>query len=194
MEKIDLNLPDATIHYYPKFLATDDANTIFEQLLQETPWQEDFITVFGKTYPQPRLTALYANNNKAYSYSSVTMNPHLFTTTLQFLQNRLKLILPIDFTTCLLNLYRNGKDSNGWHADNEKELGTNPVIASVSLGASRMFQMKHRFQKEIKSKLVLENGSLLLMRGTTQHYWLHQIPKTTKVVGPRINLTFRVIR
>jgi alkylated DNA repair dioxygenase AlkB len=97
------------------------------------------------------------------------------------------------FTSALLNLYRNGNDSNGWHADNEKELGKNPVIASLSLGSSRLFQFKHRKLKDQKYKLILEHGSLLLMKGEMQHYWVHQIPKTKKEVGERINLTFRSI-
>ncbi|MFN8326319.1 MAG: alpha-ketoglutarate-dependent dioxygenase AlkB [Flavobacteriaceae bacterium] len=92
-----------------------------------------------------------------------------------------------------MNYYRDGNDSNGWHADNEKELGKNPIIASISFGAKRVFQMKHNTNKDQKFKIELEHGSLLIMKGTTQHFWKHQIPKSTKKVGPRINLTFRII-
>jgi alkylated DNA repair dioxygenase AlkB len=99
-----------------------------------------------------------------------------------------------NFTTVLLNLYRDGKDSNGWHADNEKELGQNPIIASVSFGATRTFHLQHNSNKEWKQKIMLEHGSLLLMKGTTQHFWKHQVPKTAKPIGPRINLTFRIIK
>src|SRR6187431_60877 len=102
--------------------------------------------------------------------------------------------LPCNLTTVLLNYYRDGSDSNGWHADNEKELGTNPVIASLSLGAERNFQLKHNIDITQKKNIILENGSLLLMKGTTQHFWKHQIPKTAKAIGPRINLTFRIIQ
>lgn len=98
------------------------------------------------------------------------------------------------FTTCLANLYRNGKDSNGWHADNEKELGENPVIASISLGAERYFHLKHNRLANQKFKLLLQHGSLLLMQGPTQHYWKHQIPKTARPIGERINLTFRIVQ
>jgi alkylated DNA repair dioxygenase AlkB len=98
------------------------------------------------------------------------------------------------FTSCLLNLYRNGQDSNGWHADDEKVLGENPVIASLSLGAERTFHLKHKKIKALKHKLILHNGSLLLMKGTTQHNWFHQIPKTKKMIEKRINLTFRLIK
>jgi len=188
-------LPDADIIYYPSFFAYQEATGFYERLLQDTPWQQDTITLFGKTHLQPRLTALYASNNHTYSYSGITMHPLPFTEDLQKIKKRVEQIAGKKvFTTCLLNLYRNGKDSNGWHADNEKELGKNPVIASVSFGASRWFHLKHRTQKELKHKIQLEHGSVLIMKGTTQHYWLHQVPKTQKTVTPRINLTFRIIK
>ncbi|UZO79416.1 alpha-ketoglutarate-dependent dioxygenase AlkB [Aquimarina sp. ERC-38] len=194
MESHTLQLLDADVTYYPNFILPEVALQQFTTLKEETPWQQDAIKVFGKTYLQPRLTALYANNNKPYSYSSLTMQPLAFTPTLLTIKNQVEQIIPVGFTTCLLNLYRDGNDSNGWHADNEKELGEHPIIASVSLGASRLFHLKHRYQKDQKAKINLESGSLLLMKGLTQKYWLHQIPKTKKEVGPRINLTFRIIK
>jgi len=190
---IDLNLPDSDIRYYPEFLATEKADFYFKRLKQDIKWQQDDIRVFGKIYPQPRLTALYGNNRKPYSYSNISMQPYDFTEELLEIKKKIETKTDARFTTCLLNLYRDGKDSNGWHADNEKELGTNPVIASVSLGQERYFHLKHREERSLKHKLLLEHGSLLLMQGTTQHHWLHQIPKTAKSVGERINLTFRVI-
>ena len=111
-----------------------------------------------------------------------------------FIKNEIEKICQENFTTVLLNYYRDGKDSNGWHADNEKELGTNPVIASVSFGAQRNFHLQHNTIKKQKLKVNLEHGSLLIMKGTTQHFWKHQIPKTTAAIGPRINLTFRIIK
>lgn len=192
-EGISLELPDAEIRYFPRFLNETTANNYFEKLRMNVPWQQDDITVFGKIYAQPRLTALYANNEKAYSYSNITMHPHLFTDELKELLKKVENISSIRFTTCLLNLYRNGKDSNGWHADDEKELGLNPPIASISLGAARYFHLKHKSKKDLKQKILLEHGSLLLMTGPTQHFWKHQIPKTAKPIGERINLTFRVI-
>lgn len=194
MKKINLSLPDATIYYYPSFFDEDFALKMYASLMENTPWRSDFIKVFGKVYPQPRLTALYANNGKSYSYSSISMKPLPFTTDLSLIKEKIEKILHVKFTTCLLNLYRDGKDSNGWHADNEKELGENPVIASVSLGADRFFHLKHRYHKNLKTKLLLHEGSLLVMSGVTQKYWLHQIPKTMKPVNPRINLTFRIIQ
>ncbi|MDG2314546.1 MAG: alpha-ketoglutarate-dependent dioxygenase AlkB [Flavobacteriaceae bacterium] len=186
-------LPDATIAFYPDFLKKNQANEMFESLYKETSWQQDPITVFGKTYPQPRLTALYGNNGLPYSYSNITMHPHPFTQEMNLLLNNIKAVCSTEFTSVLMNLYRNGSDSNGWHSDDEKELGADPVIASLSLGATRMFHLRHKFDKSKRHKMELTHGSLLLMSGKTQHFWQHQIPKTKKEVAPRINLTFRKI-
>lgn len=188
-----LNLPDSEITYFPDFLSEESADAYFKEFKASVPWQQDDIKVFGKIYAQPRLTALYANNDKPYSYSSIVMRPHQFTPSLLAIKKNIETKTHVEFTTCLLNLYRNGKDSNGWHADNEKELGKNPVIASVTLGQERYFHLKHRSKKELKRKILLKHGSLLLMQGETQHHWLHQIAKTAKPIGERINLTFRVI-
>lgn len=192
-EEIDLNLPDSDIRYYPHFLDLEEADHYFKTFKKNVPWQQDTIKVFGKTHLQPRLTALYGNNGKPYSYSNITMQPHEFSPELAAVKSKIETYLPVAFTTCLLNLYRDGKDSNGWHADNEKELGPNPSIASVTLGQERFFDLKHRKAKDLKHKMLLEHGSLLIMKGPTQHYWLHRIAKTTKPIGERINLTFRVI-
>ncbi|MEN1785999.1 MAG: alpha-ketoglutarate-dependent dioxygenase AlkB [Bacteroidota bacterium] len=193
-EDLTLNLPDADVVYIPQWLSPKVADHAFSQLRREVPWQQDEITVFGKTYDQPRLTALFGNNGKPYSYSNITMHPHPFTGLIKDLKEKVAAKANIDFTTCLLNLYRNGRDSNGWHADDEKELGQNPVIASVSLGQERNFHFRHKQDKNLKHKMTLQHGSLLLMRGTTQHFWQHQVPKTARAVGERINLTFRVIQ
>jgi len=192
-EKIDLKLPDSDIVYYPEFINSKESQTFFQFLLNDIPWQQDDITVYGKTYKQPRLTALYAINNKPYSYSGITMKPHQFIKELLDIKAKVESVIHDVFTTCLLNLYRDGKDSNGWHADDEKELGINPIIASVSFGSERLFKLKHRENSFLKKNLVLQHGSLLIMKGETQHKWMHQIPKTKKKVGKRINLTFRII-
>ncbi len=191
---ISLNMPDADVVYFPIFFDRISSNNLFEVLLNLIAWQQDYITVFGKTYPQPRLTALYANNNNTYSYSGITMNPKNFTKELLLIKEKVETVCKVKFTTCLLNQYRDGQDSNGWHSDNEKELGSNPVIASVSFGEERWFHFKHRTNKNLKQKILLQHGSLLIMKGTTQEFWLHQIPKSKKVTKPRINLTFRVIQ
>jgi alkylated DNA repair dioxygenase AlkB len=193
-EPIVLNLPDAEIIYYPHFFDKKEADAIFAQLTNDIPWQQDDIRVFGKIHPQPRLTALFGNEGKPYSYSNIKMQPHPWNPLLQKIKSLVESVADTNFTTVLLNQYRDGKDSNGWHADNEKELGTNPIIASVSFGAERVFQLKHNSILGLKQNILLEHGSLLVMKGTTQHFWKHQIPKTAKPIGSRINLTFRVIK
>jgi alkylated DNA repair dioxygenase AlkB len=193
-EPIVLHLQDAEIIYFPHFFDKKEADAIFTQLVKHIPWQQDDIQVFGKIHPQPRLTALFGNEGKPYSYSNIKMQPYPWTLLLQKIKSYVESVSDTNFTTVLLNQYRDGKDSNGWHADNEKELGSNPVIASVSFGAERIFQLKHNSISGLKQNIILEHGSLLLMKGTTQHFWKHQIPKTSKPIGPRINLTFRVIK
>jgi alkylated DNA repair dioxygenase AlkB len=193
-DKLQFNLPNADIEYYPNFFESNRANELLEKLKNEIPWQQDDITVFGKTYSQPRLTALFGNEGKPYAYSNIVMQPHPWNPLLQLIKDEIEEVSKANFTTVLLNLYRDGKDSNGWHADNEKELGQNPVIASLSLGAERSFHLRHNTIKEQKIKINLEHGSLLLMKGETQHFWKHQIPKTSKIIEPRINLTFRIIK
>lgn len=190
----EINLPDCELLYFPDFLEKKQADFYFNSLHKNVAWQQDDIKVFGKVYAQPRLTSLYANNNKPYSYSNITMHPHIFFKELLELKEQVDEKAKTNFTTCLLNLYRNGKDSNGWHADNEKELGKNPIIASLSLGAPRYFHLKHNTDNTLKHKMILDHGSLLIMKGPTQHFWKHQLAKTAKQVGERINLTFRVIK
>ncbi|MFM2229502.1 MAG: hypothetical protein RL607_760 [Bacteroidota bacterium] len=193
-DPIAFKVPDAEILWYPNFIDIAQSQAFFQQLLSEIPWQHDTITVFGKKHLQPRLTALFGNEGKPYAYSDIVMQPHPWTPLLTFLKEEIESVCDERFTTVLLNQYRNGQDSNGWHADNERELGRNPVIASLSFGAERMFHLQHNTIKEAKLKINLTPGSLLIMKGSTQHYWKHQIPKTAKPVGPRINLTFRILK
>lgn len=184
-------LPNAELIYVPGFYSKKQADNYFKTIKDQTNWQHDDITVFGKTYKQPRLTALFGETNQTYSYSNITMHPQPFTQNLKDIKSKVEKFSDEKFNTLLINLYRDGNDSNGWHADNEKELGKNPVIASVSFGEERPFHIKHRTLGNERHKLNLEHGSLLLMKGKMQHYWLHQIAKTKKEVEPRINLTFR---
>ena len=193
-EKITFNIPDSEIEYYPNFFESSRANELFEKLKNEIPWQQDHIKVFGKIHLQPRLTSLFGNEGKPYSYSNIVMQPDPWNPLLMSIKNEIEVICNENFTTVLLNYYRDGRDSNGWHADNEKELGQNPVIASISFGTERYFHLQHNTIKEQKLKINLEHGSLLIMKGATQHFWKHQIPKTAKEIGPRINLTFRIIK
>lgn len=190
-EKQELNLPNANIIYIPEFFTISEANLYFNALRLDTKWQEDSITLFGKTYKQPRLTALYSDCSKSYSYSGITMYPNSFTKLLKDIKLKVETQTKTTFNSVLLNLYRDGNDSNGWHSDNEKELGQNPVIASITFGDERPFHYKHKTLQNQRYKLLLQHRSLLVMKGEMQHYWLHQIAKTKKKIGERINLTFR---
>jgi len=193
-DSIELNMPDADVLYYPQFFNNETSDRYLKLLLKTIEWQEDSIKVFGKTYLQPRLTALYANNSNSYTYSNITMYPLMFTDDLLEIKSAIENEIGTTFTSCLANLYRNGQDSNGWHADNEKELGKQPIIASITFGAERIFHFKHKKDNTLKTKILLNHGSLLVMKGDTQNNWLHQLPKTKKRIAERINLTFRIIK
>ncbi len=189
------DLPDADVTLIENFFTTQESSDLITNLINDIAWQQHAITIFGKKINQPRLTAFYGDQNKIYSYSRLVMNPMPWNEDLLFIKSRIESYINIKFTSVLLNYYRNGNDSMGWHADDEKELGINPVIGSVSFGQTRTFQLKHIKRKDIKKvDMSLSNGSLLLMKGTTQHFWQHQIPKTSKFLDARINLTFRVIQ
>jgi alkylated DNA repair dioxygenase AlkB len=172
-----------------------DEQEILDELIATTPWKSEQITVWGKTYPQPRLVAWYGDNAQRYSYSGVTHEALPMTATLHRLRGKVEALVGVSFNSVLLNYYRDNRDGMGFHADDEPELGPCPVIASVSFGETRQFVMKHRANKDVKDvKLPLPSGSLLLMRGATQANWKHGIPKTATKCGPRVNLTFRRIR
>jgi alkylated DNA repair dioxygenase AlkB len=192
-EPFSLNLPDADVIYYPEFFPKPKADKYYSDLLRNTPWQQDSIKIFGKTHAQPRLTALFGDEGKALSYSGITMEARHWNKTLLEIKSKIKTVCKTEFNTVLLNYYRDGKDSNGWHADNESYLGVNPVIASATFGAERTFHLKHNSLDIPTQKITLEHGSLLIMKGKTQHFWKHRIPKTSKPIGQRINLTFRVV-
>ncbi|MBU3713737.1 MAG: alpha-ketoglutarate-dependent dioxygenase AlkB [Ferruginibacter sp.] len=193
-EPVIFDLPDADISLYDDFFSTSESKMLFQNLLDKISWQQYDIRMFGRILNQPRLTAYYGDAQKPYAYSGLQLNPNPWNEDLLFIKSRIEAAAKVSFTSVLLNYYRDGKDSMGWHADDEKELGQNPVIGSVSFGETRPFQLRHLKRKEIKRvDIPLTNGSFLLMKGTTQHFWQHQIPKTTRTLGPRINLTFRVI-
>jgi alkylated DNA repair dioxygenase AlkB len=160
-------------------------------------WESSRIQIFGKTYDTPRLEAFYAENGQHYAYSGKKLTVNPFTPELSAVKNKIVHLLeteniPSEFNCVLANLYRNGMDSNGWHSDDEKELGKNPLIASLSLGAERRFDLRHKITKE-KISLQLKSGSLLVMGGEMQHFWKHQVAKSAKVSIPRVNLTFRKV-
>ena len=183
-------LRDGWIIYVPNFYAKEIADQLFNLFNQTINWQQGEIKLFGKKHLTPRLEAFYAEENKSYGYSGQRLVTSSFTKELTQIKENIELTFSIQLNSVLINLYRDGNDSNGWHADDEPELGINPIIASLSLGATRRFDLRHTSTKE-KLSLELEPGSLLIMGGKLQHYWKHQIAKTKKVNTPRINLTFR---
>ena len=187
------NLSDSAIELHEHFFDAQESGSIMQALISEIDWKQYQIKIFGKTLDQPRLTAYYGEGHPYYAYSNIKLQPIPFTPILLSIKNKIEALTLEKFNGVLLNYYRNGDDSMGWHADDEKELGTNPVIASLSFGASRNFQLQHSLDKSIsKATIVLNDASLLIMKGVTQHFWKHQIPKQ-KNKGPRINLTFRKI-
>jgi alkylated DNA repair dioxygenase AlkB len=179
--------------FFPAAYAKNESDNFFKHLIEEIAWRHETIKIFGRQVMQPRLTAWYGDAGKSYSYSGITMHPQPWAQTLLQIKTRAESMAAVQFNSALLNYYRNGNDSMGWHRDNENELGNNPVIASVSFGEARRFQLRYYNDKSIVRNIDLTNGSLLLMRGETQHYWEHRLPKTNEHTGPRINITFRVI-
>lgn len=177
--------------FYPEFFPKTLADRYLAKLQTTLDWKLEPIRMFGKLVMQPRLTALYGNENRPYGYSGITMTPNSWTSELKEMKDSLQEFTGIEFTHVLCNYYRDGQDSMGWHRDNEAVLGNNPSIASVTFGATRIFQIRHYQTKAHKIEVPLNHGSLLMMSGESQHHWEHQIPKTKKVLGPRINLTFR---
>ena len=190
-----ISLQDGEILFMRNFFTPTEAKNYFELLQNNINWKQEEVKFYGKTFPVPRKTAWYGYEGFNYSYSGITCFPEIWTNELLEIKNEIEKFIPDeDFTSVLLNLYNNGNDKMGWHADDEKELGINPTIASVSLGETRRFDIKHKQNPELHYKFELTSGSLLIMRGALQHHWVHQIPAQKKVKEPRINLTFRTIK
>ncbi|WP_324673396.1 alpha-ketoglutarate-dependent dioxygenase AlkB family protein [Hymenobacter sp. GOD-10R] len=191
-----LPLPDAEVLLDASFLAPAEAEALLVELTETICWRQEPIKLFGKEVMQPRLTAWHGDPTANYQYSGLKLAPQTWTPALQGIRQRVEAAAECSFNSVLLNLYRSGQDSMGWHADNEPELGPTPTIASVSLGATRNFRLKPRDPQRTHHQaltLALGTGSLLLMRGSTQDRWLHAVPKTAVSVAPRLNLTFRRI-
>lgn len=188
-----LELPDGEGMLYRRAFAPADSARLFAVLQRETTWRRHVITLYGRAVASPRLSAWYGDPGAVYSYSGLRLEPVPWTPTLEMLRERVEELAAARFNSVLLNLYRDGQDSMGWHSDDEPELGRNPVIASVSFGAARRFLLQHKKQR-LRVELLLEDGDVLVLGGATQHYWRHQLPKTRQPVGSRINLTFRAIQ
>lgn len=188
------SLLDGEVWYMKNFIPLDKANAYFKNFIEQINWKQEEIKMYGKTYPVPRKTAWYGYKGFNYKYSGILCNPEPWTKELLGIKRVIESFLPdSDFNSVLLNMYRNGSDKVSWHADDEKGLGTNPLIASVSLGATRRFDLKHKTNRDEKLQLELLPGSLVIMKGALQHNWLHQIPVQKRILDPRINLTFRTI-
>ncbi|UPG92860.1 alpha-ketoglutarate-dependent dioxygenase AlkB family protein [Luteibacter aegosomatissinici] len=188
-------LADADVRLFPDALGPDEADFAFRRLLSHTPWESREVVIWGKKRMQPRQIAWYGDDGAAYRYSGATFAPLPWTGLLQRLRRRMEVLSGARFNSVLLNLYRDGNDSMGWHSDNEPELGPEPVIASLTLGASRAFLFRRRSEQNgTPVKVMLAHGTMLLMAGQTQANWQHAINKEAGVTGPRISLTFRAVR
>lgn len=184
---------EGEVFYFSNFFSKKQSDDYFEKLQIETQWKQEPIVLFGKKIMQPRLTSWYGDKNQIYGYSGIKMTPNLWTPTLLEIKKEVETLSSSSFNSALLNQYRNGQDSMGWHRDNEKELGPEPIIASVSFGETRNFFFRHYKTKDVKICVTLSHGDVLLMRGTTQKYWQHAVFKSSNTLKPRINITFRHI-
>lgn len=184
---------ESEVQFSQRFIDSKEADYLFGTLRDLNGWRQDFIRIFGKAQPLPRLHRWFADSEQPYRGSGIEMNPEPFPDYLREILARLRDRTGIQFDTALGNLYRDGKDSVAWHSDDEPDLGPDPIIASLSLGATRRFLLRRKDNHKEVKVYELTHGSLLLMTGSTQAYWEHTIPKTRHRVGPRINLTFRAI-
>lgn len=188
-------LADGLLYHLPQFLASDEASVLLGQLTTSRDWRQHRLKLFGRQCLTPRLCAWYGDADARYGYSGQALEPLPWTDALAALQARLESALGVVFNSVLANLYRDGADSMGWHSDDEASLGPQPVIASLSLGATRRFVLRHRHRRDLQTlTLPLEQGALLVMAGDIQRHWRHAVPKTRRPVGARINLTFRYAR
>ncbi len=190
-------LPDGRLDWIPAFLPSEVADRCFCELIDHAPWKREQVIMYGRRVAVPRLTAWFGDPRATYTYSGITMAPEPWTPLLLEIKSLVEpKSLGTIFNSVLLNLYRDGNDSVAWHSDDEPELGRNPVIASVSLGQARTFRLRHKLDETIPPvEIELTHGSLLVMSGALQHFWKHQLPKRRSPnLGPRINLTFRMIR
>jgi alkylated DNA repair dioxygenase AlkB len=190
-----ITMPFADVSLWPALVTGSEQDDCLAELIEQTPWRQDSITLFGKTHLQPRLAAWYGDEGAAYTYSGLTLQPLPWTPLLLSLKQRVEDLCASRFNSVLLNYYRDHRDAMGMHADDEPELGRRPDIASLSLGEVRTLVFKHKRDKSLNPvRVPLPPGSLLLMRGETQAHWKHGINRQARPCGPRVNLTFRRIR
>ena len=189
-KKVVFDLPDTELILFQGFFTKQESDFYYQALLENTPWRETQLTVYDKKHTVPRMIAWFENSeNPGAGANNPPYPPEILA-----VKHKVEQEINIDFNSVLLNLYRDGKDGVGWHSDKTKNFGKNAIIASVTFGETRPFRLRHKMRKEIPQvEILLQHGSFLLMAGTTQTFWEHQIPKTAKSVLPRINLTFRQI-
>jgi alkylated DNA repair dioxygenase AlkB len=187
------NLDNGQVVYFPSFYSRTESDRYFRELRTQIEWAQESMIIYGRKVKFPRLTAWYGDTDRPYSFSGITLRPKGWLPALLEIREKLETAAATSFNSVLLNLYRNGNDSISWHTDAEPELGVNPIIGSVNFGQPRIFQLRHRDTKE-KVEIELAHGSALIMREELQHYWQHQVPKTSKPMEGRINLTFRCIK
>lgn len=186
-------IPSSLLHYQPGVFSEEENNSILEHLIAETPWQQKVVKMYDKEVFTPRLTAWYADEN-TYDYTSLRRStPNIWSPQLLAIKARIEQYTATKFNSVLLNYYRDGNDSVAWHSDNEKALGTHPVIASVSFGQVRSFDIRNKNNYKEKYSIRLESGALLIMKGDLQQHWEHRIAKSIKPMERRLNLTFRVV-
>lgn len=191
---IPLQLPDADLQLHAQWLDTATADHWLAELNAQTPWQQPQVQIYGRQLPVPRLVAWYGDAGASYRYSGLTHLPLPWTPLLALIRARVQRAVEQPLNAVLLNYYRDGQDSMGWHSDDEAELGPEPLIASLNLGGTRRFDLRRQGHSRIEHSLLLTHGSLLVMRGPTQHHWQHQVAKTRSFCAPRLNLTFRLIK
>jgi alkylated DNA repair dioxygenase AlkB len=189
---VNLLACDGTVNYFGPILSPADTRRFYETLLRDIPWKHDEAVIFGKRIITARKVAWYGDSKFSYTYSGTTKQALPWTGELAALKAIIEQLTATRFNSCLLNLYHDGNEGMAWHSDDEKSLGRNSTIASVSLGAEREFRLKHK-RTDDKISVLLESGSLLVMKDATQTHWLHSIPKSKKIKTPRINLTFRTM-
>lgn len=188
------DIPDAQLWFEPQWLAATEADALFEALREQIAWETHRIRIFGKAHDSPRLSCWIGDPGASYVYSRVRFEPRPWPPALAALRPRIDAASGVAMNSVLANLYRSGQDAMGWHSDDEPELGARPVIASLSLGATRRFRFRHRRDHAKTFAIELPHGSLLLMSGDTQANWQHALPRTARPVAARLNLTFRRIR
>jgi len=192
--KRTIHIEDGELNLWHPLFSQEKAQALFSIMEDSLKWRQDEITIRGKCIPVPRLQAWYGGSESHYAYSGISLQPLAWTSELREIKQTIESLTGHHFNSVLANYYRDGNDSVSWHQDNEPELGLDPVIASLSLGETRQFQLRHTSHKHETIKLNLPHNSLLVMAGALQRQWYHQVPKTKKAVEPRINLTFRLIK